>query len=218
MTGDPGSAQPAQPATVGELFERRVTPLSAFVDQAGAIADICHSMAVRFDAGGTLLVFGNGGPSTDAQHVAVEFVHPVIMGKRALPAISLTGDVATVTGVANTAGMAEVFAHQIRVLGRSGDIALGISTDGDCDNVAQGLRVARDRGLLTVALVGGGGGAIVRDGLADHVIVAASVDPQVVKEVHVTAYHLLWELVHVFLERPGVLRPAATMTAPGVTP
>jgi D-sedoheptulose 7-phosphate isomerase len=204
-----------QSVPVGELFERRVAPLSAFVDQAGTIADTCHAMAVRFDAGGTLLVFGNGGPSTDAQHVAVEFVHPVIMGKRALPALSLTGDVATVTGVANTAGMAEVFAHQIRVLGRDHDIALGISTDGNCVNVAEGLREARRGGLLPIALVGGDGGQIARDGLADFVILAGSDDPQVVKELHVTAYHLLWELVHVFLERPGALAPAATM---GATP
>jgi D-sedoheptulose 7-phosphate isomerase len=109
--------------------------------------------------------------------------------------------------------MAEAFAHQIRVLGRPGDIALGISTDGDCVNVARGLREAAAHGLLTIALVGGDGGAIVRDSVAEHVVIAASDDPQVVKEVHVTAYHLLWELVHVFLERPGVLIAAAPAAA-----
>jgi D-sedoheptulose 7-phosphate isomerase len=202
--------------TVGALFEGREAPLADFVDQAGTIADVCHAMATRFEGGGTLLVFGNGGPSTDAQHVAVEFVHPVIMGKRALPALSLTGDVATVTSVANTEGMAEAFAHQVRVLGEPGDIALGISTDGDCVNVSRGLEVARSRGLLTVALVGGDGGRIARDTIADYVIRASSHDPQVVKEVHVTAYHLLWELVHVFLERPGVLTTTASVSAGSV--
>jgi D-sedoheptulose 7-phosphate isomerase len=197
--------QSARPTAVGVLFERREAPLAGFEGQAGAIADACHDMARRFESGGTLLVFGNGGPSTDAQHVAVEFVHPVIVGKRALPALSLTGDVATVTGIANAAGMAEAFAHQIRVLGRPGDMALGISTDGNCVNVARGLAEARSQGLLTVALVGGDGGAIQRDTAADHIVIAASDDPQVIKEVHVTAYHLLWELVHVFLERPGAL-------------
>jgi len=214
-------SQFASPLTADALFERRVTPLAEFVNSAGVIADACAAMAGRFEAGGTLLVFGNGGPSTDAQHVAVEFVHPVIMGKRALPALSLTGDVATLTGVANTDGMSEAFAHQIRILGRPADIAFGISTDGNCRNVALGLRAARDRGLLTIALVGGGrdgdGGTIVRERLADHVICAPSDDPQVIKEVHVTAYHLLWELVHVFLERPGVLTAALTpaLTAAG---
>jgi D-sedoheptulose 7-phosphate isomerase len=206
--------QSARLATVGVLFERREIPLADFEEQAGAIADACHAMATRFAAGGTLLVFGNGGPSTDAQHVAVEFVHPVIVGKRALPALSLTGDVATFTGVANTVGLAEVFAHQIRVLGRPGDIALGISTDGDCVNVAAGLAEARSRGLTTIALVGGDGGAIARDTRPDHIIRASSSDPQVVKEVHVTAYHLLWELVHVFLERPSAAADAGSGVMP----
>ena len=70
-------------------------------------------MAVRFHRGGKLMVFGTGGPSADAQHVAVEFVHPVLVGKRALPAISLTTDVATVTGIAEREGVHAIFAHQI---------------------------------------------------------------------------------------------------------
>src|SRR5882724_2374429 len=117
------------------IFETRTAPLAALADDAGAVAVACHAIALAFHRGGKLIVFGNGGPSTDAQHVAVEFVHPVIMGKRALPAISLTADVATFTGIANTVGIAEVFAHQIRVLGRPADIALGISADGNCANV-----------------------------------------------------------------------------------
>ena len=82
----------------------------------GAVADACHAMAVRFHRGGKLVVFGTGGASTDAQHVAVEFVHPVIVGKRALPAIALTTDVATVTGIAERDGVDAIFAHQLRYL------------------------------------------------------------------------------------------------------
>ena len=98
------------------LFELRNGPASELAGQADAVAAACHAMAVRFHRGGKLVVFGTGGASTDAQHVAVEFVHPVIVGKRALPAISLTTDVATVTGIAERAGMAAIFAHQIRYL------------------------------------------------------------------------------------------------------
>ena len=201
------SWSPNRMDTVDALFERRVAPTLTLADQAGAVAEACHGMALRFHRGGKLVVFGNGGPSTDAQHVAVEFVHPVIVGKRALPAISLTADVATVTGIANRAGLDEIFAHQIRILAEPADIALGISTDGDCANVLRGLEVARDLGMLTVALTGGDGGAIARAEGIDHVLVAASDDPRVVKEVHVTTYHVLWELVHVFFEQPGVLTP-----------
>lgn len=189
------------------IFERREAPLHRLAEDADAVARACHSMAARFHRGGKLVVFGDGAASTDAQHVSVEFVHPVIVGKRALPAISLTADVATVTGVANERGFAEVFAHQLRCLAEPQDIALGLSADGNCANVLHGLRVAGELGLLTVALLGGDGGAIARDGVATHTMVASSHDARVIKEVHVTTYHILWELVHVFFEHPGLLAP-----------
>jgi D-sedoheptulose 7-phosphate isomerase len=192
-------------AEASRLFELRAEPTRNVAGQATAVAEACHAMAVRFHRGGKLLVFGTGGPSADAQHVAVEFVHPVIVGKRALPAISLTTDVATVTGIAERKGMAEIFAHQIRFLARPVDIALGISSDGNSASVLAGLDAAGELGLLTIALVGGDGGAIAADAAVDHLLVAASSDPRVVKELHVTTYHVLWELVHVFFEQPGVL-------------
>jgi len=192
---------------LGELMRRRTAPLNDLAEHAADVARTCHAMAARFHRGGKLIVFGNGGPSTDAQHVAVEFVHPVIVGKRALPAISLTSDVATLTGIANRVGMAETFAHQIRFLGEPPDIALGLSTDGRCENVVRGLLQARELGMLCVALVGGDGGLVAAGAVAHHMLIAASTDPRVVKEVHVTTYHILWELVHVFFEQPGLLDP-----------
>jgi D-sedoheptulose 7-phosphate isomerase len=199
-----GSVSPADPAG---LFELRAAPTGQLAEQATAIADACHAMALRFHRGGKLIVFGTGGAAADAQHVAVEFVHPVIVGKRALPAISLTADVATVTGVAEQDGMAGIFAHQLRYLAAPEDIALGISADGNNDSVRAGLEVARQRGLLTVALAGRDGGAIARGQVAEHVLTAPADDPRIVKELQVTTYHVLWELVHVFFEQPGVLDP-----------
>jgi D-sedoheptulose 7-phosphate isomerase len=188
-------------------FARRVDPARAVADDAKRVARACYDMAVRFHRGGKLVVFGNGGPSTDAQHIAVEFVHPVIVGKRALQAISLTNDVATVTGIANREGLAEVFADQLRYLAGPDDIALAVSSDGNCANALRGLEVAHDKGLLTIGLTGGDGGAIGRSPALDHVFVVPSDDPMVVKEVHVTTYHILWELVHVYFEQPGLLGP-----------
>jgi D-sedoheptulose 7-phosphate isomerase len=188
-------------------FSRRSTPVSALAEDAESVAYACYDMAVRFHRGGKLIVFGNGGASTDAQHVAVEFVHPVIVGKRALPAISLTNDIATVTGVANQEGFAEIFAHQIRYLGVPQDIALGVSPDGNCTSVLRGLEQAREMGLLTIALIGSDGGRIARSPAVDHPFIAQSGDPLITKEVQVTTYHILWELVHVFFEQPGLLGP-----------
>src|SRR5215831_8519896 len=192
---------------VSRLFELRSDPARELARQAAAVAAACHAMAVRFHRGGKLVVFGAGGPSTDAQHVAVEFVHPVIVGKRALPAISLTTDVATVTGIAEREGMDAIFSHQLRYLAAPSDIALGICATGDCGSVLAGLAVARQLGMLTIALAGGDGGAIAAGPAADHVLLARSDDPRVVKEMHVTMYHLLCELVHVFFEQPGTLSP-----------
>jgi D-sedoheptulose 7-phosphate isomerase len=192
-------------AAAARLLGNRAVPVQELAGQATAVASACHAMAVRFHRGGKLIIFGTGGASTDAQHVAVEFVHPVIVGKRALPAISLTTDVATVTGIAARSGLAEIFAHQIRYLAAPADIALGISADGDDPSVLAGLAAAKDLGLLTVALAGGTGGAIAASAVVDHLLLARSNDPCVVKEVQVTTYHVLWELVHVFFGQPGVL-------------
>lgn len=192
-------------AAAEALFARRVTPIEALADHAGAVATTCHAMARRFHRGARLLVFGNGGAATDAQHIAVEFVHPVIVGKPALPAQCLAADVATVTGLANRVGFDEVFAHQVQHLAAPEDIALGVSADGNCGNVVHGLRAAQRKGLLTVAMVGGDGGTLATESAVDHLLHAETNDPLVVKEVHVTMYHLLWELVHVLLEQPGVL-------------
>jgi D-sedoheptulose 7-phosphate isomerase len=198
---------PVPGAAARRLFDLRNAPARELAGQADAVAAACHAMAVRFHRGGKLVVFGTGGASTDAQHVAVEFVHPVIVGKRALPAISLTTDVATVTGIAERAGVAAIFAHQIRYLADPADIALGLSDDGNTASVLAGLEAARERGLLTIALAGGDGGQIAASKAADHVLLTPSADPRVVKELQVTAYHVLWELVHVFFEQPGVLGP-----------
>jgi len=209
MTAQADQAQADPGAQARRLFELRDGAADDLAGQADAVAAACHAMAVRFHQGGRLVVFGTGGPSADAQHVAVEFVHPVIVGKRALPAISLTADAATVTGIAERDGIAEIFTYQLRYLARPTDIAMGITADGDSPSVVAGLETARELGLLTVALVGGlrADGSQQAGKMADHVLVAGSADPRVVKEMHVTMYHVLWELVHVFFEQPGVLGP-----------
>jgi D-sedoheptulose 7-phosphate isomerase len=185
-------------------FERRTAPIRELASHTGDLVTAAHAMAARFKQGGKLVIFGLGGASTDAQHVAVEFVRPVIIGKRALPAISLTSDTATVTAMAARAGLADVFEHQIKQLAERVDIALGISQDGSCPCVLAGLSAAKQIGMLTIALVGGGvGGAMAASGVVDHVLAVGSADPRIVKEIHVTAYHLLWELVQIFIEHAG---------------
>lgn len=195
---------PELKALVAARFEKSMTiPELFFSVEAEQIAQACWAMARRFHQGGRLLAFGNGALATDAQHVAVEFVHPVIVGKRALPALALTNDSATMSS--SNDGEAETpFVRQVKALARSSDIALGFSLDGSSANVVAALEAAKHRGLLTLGLSGGNGGLFRRLAL-DFCFVVPNDDPLVIQETHETLYHILWELVHIFFEHEGLL-------------
>ena len=166
--------------------------LRAFVEaEDERLARACHAMARSFSRGGTLIPFGSGAATTDAAHAAVEFMHPVIVGKRALPALAPSND---------PSGEATV-----ERIARGDDIALALCHGPVDGEAADFLDAARRRGLLTIALSGRGGSA--PEGL-DFAFEVPSDDPLVVQEVQETAYHVLWELVHVFFEHPGLLADA----------
>jgi D-sedoheptulose 7-phosphate isomerase len=185
---------------VGSQFGESIEiPTRFFEQSADAISQASFAMAQRFHRGGRLLVFGNGGSATDAQHVSVEFVHPVIVGKRALPAMALTNDIAGVLGLAQQNGLEEIFAQQLRLIGGREDIALGLETRGD-ESTARGLETAREMGMLTIAMGGQGSTSA-----ADFCFIVPSQNPRVVQETQETAYHVLWETVYVFFEHPGLL-------------
>ena len=186
-------------------FEQSTSvPDAFFTTEAGRIAEACWAMARRFHAGGRLLAFGNGAGATDAQHVAVEFVHPVIVGKRALPALALTNDSATLSGLMSLGDADMPFVRQLQVLARTQDIAMGFSPDGNCANVVAALRLAREMGLLTLGLAGGDGGQMQQTEV-DFCFLVRSQDALVIQETHETLYHILWELVHIFFEHEGLL-------------
>ncbi|MEV0590684.1 HypC/HybG/HupF family hydrogenase formation chaperone [Nonomuraea cavernae] len=203
--------QQAGTAPLDEAAARRAGPGKALAADAGRIVMCALDMAERFHRKGRLLTFGNGAAAADAGHLAVEFTHPVIVGKRALPAISLANDAAAVSGLAAASGYESVFATQLRLLGRPEDIAVGFLTGDGCGSVRAALAAARDLGMLTVALTASGSDDGVVNGLEiHHVLPARTGDPRVAREIHVTIYHVLWELVHVFYEDPVFsLAPAA---------
>jgi D-sedoheptulose 7-phosphate isomerase len=181
-----------------EAFARRHGAGTTLLRQADAIAHAARAAAERFRAGGRLLAFGTGLAAADAQHVAVEFLHPVIVGTRALPALALTGDAPAPAAGREAADPGEVFAAALRVQGASRDIALGLSADGGCVSVTRGLQAATGLGMLTIALSGGAPGAAV-PAAARHRIVVGHADVLPTREALVTAYHILWELTHCFL-------------------
>jgi D-sedoheptulose 7-phosphate isomerase len=147
--------------------------------------------ALRQD--GRLLTFGNGGSAADAQHVAAELVGRFQRERRSLAAIALTTDTSVLTSVGNDYSFDRVFARQIEGLGRTGDVALGISTSARSPNVIDGLKTARAQGLRTIALTGGDGGVI--GPLAEIHINVPSTSTARVQEVHRTLLHVICDLV-----------------------
>jgi D-sedoheptulose 7-phosphate isomerase len=191
------------PDLVREQYRhRREVVERFFAAEAERIAVLCHAMACRFARGGRLLVFGAGAAATDAQHVSVEFVHPVIVGKRALPAVALVNDVSTLgSALVDPDGL---FARRIDLFGRSEDIALGLVHGPDDPGraaVATGVDRAAAGGMLPIWL----GAAGVEGGSGEHRFEVDCDDPFIVQEVHETLYHVLWELVHVFFDHKGLL-------------
>ena len=169
------------------LTERFFAQRTAEVLKAG------QAMSQSLQAGGKILVFGNGGSAADAQHLAGELVGRYLKNRRALPAIALTTDSTIVTAVGNDLGFDEVFRRQVEAHGRKGDVAIGISTSGRSPNVIRALETARANGLVTMALTGEGGGKLA--GLVDHLIDVPSTDTPRVQEVHGLVVHLLCQIV-----------------------
>lgn len=174
-----------------------------FRAEADRIEALVRAMAVRFSSGGRLYVMGNGGSATDAQHISVEFFHPIVEKRKPLPAIALTADQALLTAISNDRDFAKVFADQLRVLARPGDMALAVSTSGKSPNLVQALETARELGLLTVAFTGKDGGRL--PDLAEYCFVVPSFSIHRIQETHVTLYHIVWDLVHVALGEDDVI-------------
>ncbi|MHB8487695.1 MAG: SIS domain-containing protein [Candidatus Dormibacteria bacterium] len=172
-----------------------------FGHYAHAIAACSAALADRFFAGGTLLVFGSGPHATDAQHNSVEFVHPVLPGCRALPALSLTNDMATVTDILQGDAAEEVYALQLRVLGRAGDIALAFAHAPMHPSITRGLAAGAAVGMLTIALTSGDPIASEHSDFVFHV---DGSDREAAHELHLATYHMLWELVHIVLNHRGI--------------
>jgi D-sedoheptulose 7-phosphate isomerase len=179
------------------------TKTAFFAQEADRILSCCTAMAQAFRQGARLLVMGNGGSACDAQHVAVEFMHPVFEKRPALPAMALPSDPAFMTAVGNDQDFTLAFVQQLRLLGRAGDIALGISTSGKSANVNRGLAAAREIGMLTVGFSGRDGGRM-RDS-CDYCFIVPSFSIHRIQETHETLLHVMWDLVHLIRGEEDVI-------------
>lgn len=184
-------------------FEQRVSrSIQASIDvkqqllgNSEVICTIARVAALLVDAlrkANKLLLFGNGGSAADAQHIAAEFVGRFAFDRPALPALALSVNTSCVTAIGNDYGFDSVFSRQIEALGRSGDVAIGISTSGNSPNVMAAMSVARKMGIHTVGLAGCSGGKL--KGAVDHCVCAPSTETPRIQECHILIGHIISQL------------------------
>ncbi len=169
------------------------------------LSEACAEEAVRaaqaiqkaLRRGGKILLFGNGGSAADAQHIAAELIGRFARDRDPLPAIALTTNTSVLTALSNDYGFEQVFARQVRALGRRADVAIAISTTGRSPNILEGARAAKKLGLVTIGLTGSGGGPLAR--MVDVALVVPSTNTARIQECHIILGHILCESAEAFL-------------------
>ena len=197
---DPAQENTALLESVKQKSQHSLSVKQAFfTNNAQALIDAAKAIAQVYINNGRMLTMGNGGSSCDASHFAVEFQHPVTVGRPALPAINLVMDTAMISAVANDVGIKHIFVRQLEAHGQSTDGLFGFSTSGNSENLLAAFTKAKQMDITTFALVGGNGGDMKASGLDDHCLVVETDSIHRVQEVHVASYHILWDLVHTLL-------------------
>ncbi|WP_414576369.1 SIS domain-containing protein [Anabaena sp. CCY 9402-a] len=186
-------------SVVQKAAESREVQKKYFEQYGTTLVAAARALALVYRNGGRLLAVGNGGSSCDAAHIAVEFIHPIGVGKPSLEAIDLSVDSTSITAISNDFGFEQVFARQLLAKGREGDALIGLSTSGNSKNVLAAFAQAKKTGMVTIALVGGNGGKIATSSDVDYCLVVENTSIHRVQESHLPTYHILWDLVHTIL-------------------
>jgi len=186
-------------------FQESIAAKTQFLKQhAAALQAVIEVVVERLVAGNKIFFFGNGGSAADAQHLAAEFVNRFQIERPPLPAIALTTDTSILTSIGNDYGYADVFAKQLKALGREGDVAVALSTSGNSPNVLRALEVAKKIGIVTVGMTGGDGGKLAP--IVDHHLCVSSTKatPRI-QETHILIGHVICDLVDckLFGRSPG---------------
>jgi len=155
-----------------------------------ALAEACIR---SLEAGGKIIFFGNGGSAADAQHLVAELTGRYLRERQALAAIALTTNTSSLTAIGNDYSYDEVFSRQIEAIGKKGDVAIGISTSGNSQNVIHALRSAEQKELVTAAMTGRSGGRLVKH--SDYCLRVPSEDTPRIQEAHILLGHILCEII-----------------------
>jgi D-sedoheptulose 7-phosphate isomerase len=192
-----------------QSIETSIAAKQRLLEDAGLISTVAEVSKILVEAmekGNKLILFGNGGSAADAQHIAAEFVGRFAFNRPPLPALALSVNTSCLTAIGNDYGYELTFSRQVEALGKSGDVAIGISTSGNSPNVLHGLAAAKKMGMPTVAFAGGTGGKM--KGAADYLLCAPSNDTPRIQECHILIGHIISELVEatIFHEQSRVSR------------
>ncbi len=177
----------------------------------GAFEKAISATVKALKAGRKVLVFGNGGSAAEAQHFAAELVNRFMRERRAIPAIALTTDTSALTAIANDRSFDKVFSRQIEALGKKGDVAIALTTSGNSPDIVEGLKAAKVKGMLTIALTGAGAGKLALmpqlkaaggrkrppspGATPDHILAVPSKITPRIQEVHLLILHMMAEAI-----------------------
>ncbi|HEV8344424.1 MAG TPA: D-sedoheptulose 7-phosphate isomerase [Candidatus Binatia bacterium] len=181
--------------TIIKAFEESIHAKKAFLkDNLDGLLSAIDLIAAAFLRGNKLVLFGNGGSAADAQHIAAEFVNRFRIERPPLPALALTTDTSAITSIANDYDYKEIFAKQLKALGKEGDVALAISTTGNAANVLAAIDACKKLKIVTIGLTGGDGGKMARK--VDHLLpVSESKNTARIQETHILIGHVICEMV-----------------------
>lgn len=174
------------------IFEHRVI-LDSIVDLDESIEEAAKLLINCLKNSGTVFWCGNGGSASDSQHLAGELVGRFVGDRKPLKSIALTADSAVMTCIVNDYGYKHIFSRQIEALGVETDVLVGISTSGNSENVIQAFKIAKERGITTIGLLGKGGGGA--SALVNQSIIVPSKSTARIQEMHILIGHILCDLI-----------------------
>ncbi|MEI6892033.1 MAG: SIS domain-containing protein [Pontiella sp.] len=179
--------------------EARIVSDQIFNELVPVVEEISRAITDCLNAGGKVMMCGNGGSSADAQHFAGELVNRFLMNRKPYAGLALNTDAAVLTSIGNDFSFEEIYSKQVEGLGRAGDILVGFSTSGNSENILRAFGAAKEMGIKTVAFTGGTGGKMID--LADYMLlVSSSSHTPRIQEGHELMMHLICERVEELME------------------
>ena len=163
------------------------------LEHGKTIKDISQAILKAYVSKKKVILFGNGGSAADAQHIAAELSGRFYLDRPSLPAIALTVNTSSLTAIGNDYSFSEIFSKQLEGLGNKDDIAVGISTGGNSENVIKALKLAKRKGLIAVGLTGKSGGKMKK--VVDLCLCVPSDNTPRIQEAHITVGHIICEIV-----------------------